>query len=240
MTLPNDDLRLILEHDYQALMKRLEDIKANRSTKLNLLTQIYPTQRSCKTVYISFLGELFEAARNDTSFIPVIKEALSILNGQDIDNPNPDTQGAVHWICLAGDIDIARYVLDNFKVDVNKLDWNGETGAHYLIHDHCNEDNIIEFIKLLQDKGFNADITLMQDDSIKAQTLLQKCITYNYMDKELLKTAEFLLSKSCNCNPDALMYLPNKPNKTTIREYVNKYRSKKMKEIFARFPPQTQ
>lgn len=205
------------------------------------LTQTFPFQMGDNTIYISFLSEIFKSSRDTPSLKPVIMEALKILNDQNIDISNPSTKGAVHWICIAGDIDIARYVLYNFKVDVNKLDEKGETGAHCLFDQSCDDDNIVEFIKLLKEKGYNANNVLMQDGSIKAPTLLQKCVSTVLMRKELLKTTEFLLSKACNCNPDALWYYSNKANsKVTIREYVNKYRSKAMKDLFARIPIQTQ
>lgn len=182
-----------------------------------------------------FLKRIFYSAKhNPNEYKPVIYKALKILKDSVIDVGLANVKGAVHWMCYLGDIEIAKYMLKNFHIDVNKLDESYQTGPHLMFADGAKEDNIIEMIQLLLTYNYNISLQMARDGTLLQKTLLEKCVSFVNNNKEFLKVTEFLLNNGAD--PDMPSFANPKLYKT-IRGYVKKKRSKKMIELFDKFPP---
>lgn len=63
-------------------------------------------------------------------------------------------QGAVHWICISHNPEIARIILSKGGINVNRLDKEGHMGPYYML-DIGEEDENIEVLELLWQAGLD-------------------------------------------------------------------------------------
>ena len=180
-----------------------------------------------------FLSRLFFSASKNPAFKPIIIEALELMENEVIE---PKAQircrGVCHWLCLLGDVEIAKIVFKNFNVDVNRLDGNYQSGPYELIKaDKPNEENVYNMLDFLIEKGFDPTREVIENGVLQQGTLLEKFVSRSlalqsrYGKPYLLKSIELLLMKKAD--PDCKMH-----SGKTIRKYVEEKRSKEMKELF--------
>lgn len=96
--------------------------------------------------------------------------------------------GPIHWICMCGNLKVARLILKTLNVSLYQLNAQNKTGLYYLIGKKTK--NVINILKILFEKGFDVDFKSDNGNSILADFVLD-------LNPDL-KVIEFLLQSGAN------------------------------------------
>lgn len=129
-------------------------------------------------------------------------------------------QGAVHWICISHNPEIARIILSKGINNVNRLDKDGHMGPYYML-DIGEEDENIEVLELLYQEGLDINKKTPKTASILGE--------YVISISKPLKIIEWLLAHGADMNSELT------PGQT-ILEFMNQ--SKELKPLAARYSTQ--
>lgn len=163
----NQPVNAAIKSRHVACLKLLLKYKPRRTRDHREFSSLMLAISNCEAAAVPILIECGE----DPSYIApnVYESALSLAcfqgeewihivkliceKAETLDLP-PDVKekGAIHWACSSKSPEIVRMVLER-GVDVNRLDKNGYTGAHYMV-DACSEDKAIEILEVMMEYGF--------------------------------------------------------------------------------------
>lgn len=183
-------------------------------TDINPINYCSPVKHQSLLGLCCFYGSLFKST------------ILNILKStDDVEPAEKEVQGPVHWICTIIDIDITKEFLKH-KIDLKRLDQDGNSGFHYLCDKPKLEPTILEIMKLLVEAGFDVNIRREPRPNLPTPpSILEKFCT------SITKSYR-LISYLIECGAD--IYAKDKNGR--LCDTIMSKRDQKLKKIFQSSP----
>jgi len=102
--------------------------------------------------------------------------------GADIKSKGRDGRTVFHYACYGGNLELVKYLLENFNFDVNEADKCGCTPLIYAIRG--KSENKIELLKYLLGKGANPDSSVKMGEVERIYFLSQNADFLKYLGKD--------------------------------------------------------
>ena len=125
-------------------------------------------------------------------FLSVISDMLKINGNKQIEPPiSIQCKGVCHCICQLADYDLAKAMLSTPGVAINRLDQSVRPGIFFLLDKDKGNDEIIKFLSLLIENGFDVNIRAPPvNKTFKTESVLEK---FTFSLKPNLTIIKFLI-----------------------------------------------
>ena len=189
-----------------------------------------PNQNSDNLSFVMSSHETALSLACKQNSLKTVKYLCSKMDKVDL-NENINDAAAVHWICSTGNPEIVGTVLDK-GINVNRLDGNGRSFAHYLISGAHDSSSMINILEQLLTKGLDLNLLCKSPNGELHNSILSEFVTAIDKFPQVIK---WLLNHGAD--PNVPVFLP----KTVVPliSYVHNLSDSRIEKIFREYQDAT-